>query len=79
MINLDPMQRGVMDMVANGMKTKEIAVQLAYSERSARKDVAEVIKKVGGKDRLDAIEIWKQSGLWCGVLKAEIRKIETGE
>jgi DNA-binding CsgD family transcriptional regulator len=67
--NLDPLQRGIADMIAAGMTNAEIAVQMAYGIRSAQKDVAEVIKLVGGKDRADAIEIWRKSGQWCGVVK----------
>jgi DNA-binding NarL/FixJ family response regulator len=67
--NLDPLQRGIADMIAAGMNDGEIAIQMCYSKRCARKDVNEVVKLVGAKDRSEAMDIWRKSGQWCGVLK----------
>jgi DNA-binding CsgD family transcriptional regulator len=67
--NLDPLQKGIADMVAAGMANAEIASQLSYSERSAKRDLTEIFTIMGVQSRDEAALAWRNSGQWCGITK----------
>jgi DNA-binding CsgD family transcriptional regulator len=70
--DLDPLQRGIMDMIAAEMSNAEIAAQLTCSKPQGKRYLMEIFKIIGVKKRREAAEIWRKSGLWRGIVKKGI-------
>jgi NarL family two-component system response regulator YdfI len=62
-INLTERELEVLNAVARGERSKEIAVQLGISERTVKAHLASIYNKLGVDSRAAAIAVAAQSGL----------------
>jgi len=58
---LTPRERDVLHLIANGLKQKQIAVQLSISMETARKHIKNAYKKLGAHNKVEAL---KKAGIW---------------
>lgn len=54
-------ERDVLHLIANGLKQKQIAVQLSISMETARKHIKNAYKKLGAHNKVDAL---RKAGIW---------------
>jgi DNA-binding CsgD family transcriptional regulator len=54
-------ERNVLELVARGLRHKQIASQLSISPETARKHIKNAYKKLGVHNKVDAL---RQSGIW---------------
>lgn len=59
---LTPRETDVLDMAATGLTTEQIGVQLHLSPTTVRNYLSNAIAKVGGRNRIDAIQIARRAG-----------------
>jgi DNA-binding NarL/FixJ family response regulator len=52
---LSDREQEVLTLVADGLPTREIALQLCYSERTVKKVLGDVVMKLGARSRSQAI------------------------
>jgi DNA-binding CsgD family transcriptional regulator len=58
---LTPRERDVLELIAKGLKQRQIAVQLLISMETARKHIKNAYKKLGAHNKVDAL---RKSGIW---------------
>ncbi|HEY0041961.1 MAG TPA: helix-turn-helix transcriptional regulator [Flavisolibacter sp.] len=58
---LTPRERGVLELMAKGLKQRQIAVQLCITMETARKHIKNAYKKLGAHNKVDAL---RKSGIW---------------
>jgi DNA-binding NarL/FixJ family response regulator len=60
---LSPREREVLDLVARGLGNIAIARRLSLSDKTIRNQVSVIVTKLGVRDRAEAIEVARRSGL----------------
>ena len=65
-VRLNPRERDVLLLVADGLSNAEIAERLHRSESTVKKHVSSLYRKLGAKRRTDAVRIASESGLLNG-------------
>lgn len=63
---LGPQQVTLWSLLAHGLETTEIAERLHVSERTAKRMVASLIKKIGARNRIEAAVLAARNGLLDG-------------
>ncbi len=58
---LTPRERDVLELMAKGLKQRQIAVQLSITMETARKHIKNAYKKLGAHNKVDAL---RRSGIW---------------
>ena len=58
---LTPRERDVLELMAGGLKQKQIAERLSISMETARKHIKNAYKKLGAHNKVDAL---RKSGIW---------------
>ena len=58
---LTPRERDVLELIAKGLKQKQIAENLSISMETARKHIKNAYKKLGAHNKVDAL---RKSGIW---------------
>ena len=58
---LTPRERDVLELMAKGLKQRQIADQLSISMETARKHIKNAYKKLGAHNKVDAL---RRSGIW---------------
>jgi DNA-binding NarL/FixJ family response regulator len=61
--NLSEREREVLHLVAEGLPTKQIALQLSISERTVKFHVNSIFHKLGAENRAQAVAVAAQRGL----------------
>ncbi len=59
---LTPRETDVLTLAATGLANEEIAARLFLSPMTVRNYVSNAIAKVGGRNRIDAVEIARRAG-----------------
>jgi two-component system, NarL family, response regulator DevR len=63
-LGLTRREQQLVQLVSEGLTNKEIASQLDLSEQTVKNHVRRMLRKVGAKHRLEAIERWRELGFW---------------
>ena len=58
---LTPRERDVLELMAKGLKQKQIAVQLSITMDTARTHIKNAYRKLGAHNKVDAL---RKSGIW---------------
>jgi DNA-binding NarL/FixJ family response regulator len=58
---LTPRERDVLELIAKGLKQKQIAESLSISMETARKHIKNAYKKLGAHNKVDAL---RKAGIW---------------
>jgi DNA-binding CsgD family transcriptional regulator len=58
---LTPRERNVLELIATGLKQKQIAERLSISMETARKHIKNAYKKLDAHNKVDAL---RKSGIW---------------
>ena len=58
---LTPRERDVLELMAKGLKQRQIAVNLSITMETARKHIKNAYKKLGAHNKVDAL---RKSGIW---------------
>jgi len=62
-VSLTPRERSVLELLARGKSNKEIAAQLAASERTIKFHVSAIFTKLGATNRTEAVALGVRAGL----------------
>ena len=58
---LTPRERDVLELVAKGLKQRQVADQLSITMETARKHIKNAYKKLGAHNKVDAL---RRAGIW---------------
>ena len=58
---LTPRERDVLELIAKGLKQKQIAQHLAISMETARKHIKNAYRKLGAHNKVEAL---RKAGIW---------------
>ena len=58
---LTPRERDVLELIAKGLKQKQIAENLSISMETARKHIKNAYKKLGAHNKVEAL---RKAGMW---------------
>jgi DNA-binding NarL/FixJ family response regulator len=56
-------ERGILDLIAQGLDNAQIAARLALSEKTVRNNITHIFDKIGVENRSRAIVLARESGL----------------
>jgi DNA-binding NarL/FixJ family response regulator len=63
-LGLTRREQQLVQLLSEGLTNKEIAAQFDLSEQTVKNHVRRMLRKVGAKHRLEAIERWRELGFW---------------